>query len=160
MTAALETHEIIPENLSPPSTGHSRQPSLIKTHAEHRSAYVNHTCRLAFSLDIPSDATPAFGLNAGQHGEKGGLEWRVRLAYLVVIPRRGKNGTGVSMIGVGDGDGDGDNEMSCAATSLAPMMNVDGGWEESRCETVECEIPIRVLAGNTAFLVRPSVHVV
>jgi hypothetical protein len=34
------------------------------------------------------------------------------------------------------------------------------GWEEMRTETMECEVPVKVLAGNTAFLVRPSVHIV
>jgi len=35
-----------------------------------------------------------------------------------------------------------------------------GGWQEMRSETVECEVPVKVLAGNTAFVVRPSVYAV
>jgi hypothetical protein len=206
MTACLDSHEIIPENLlplSPSSSGHVRQPVLSKLHAEHRSAYLNHTSRLAFSLDIPSDGTPAFLLSAGEGGRRGGLEWRVKLAFLVAtIPpmyrnserrsvdyrgrksmdergrrsfqaRRMKEGaegvTGVSMIPI-KGDlkqQDEDNQVYIASNSLAPMTRNSGGeegeggeWLEWDCETIECEIPVRILAGNTAFLVRPSIYVV
>lgn len=41
-----------------------------------------------------------------------------------------------------------------------PTETVQIGWEEMLCEVVECEIPIKVLAGNTAFIVRPSVYTV
>lgn len=34
------------------------------------------------------------------------------------------------------------------------------GWLQMKVETVECEIPIKVLSGNTAFLVRPLVYTV
>jgi hypothetical protein len=48
---------------------------------------------------------------------------------------------------------------------LAPLVPVleDGkqvAWEEMKLETVECEVPIKVLAGNTAFVVRPTTHII
>jgi hypothetical protein len=181
-------------------------------------------------LDIPSDATPAFSLAAGPDGFKGGLEWRVRLAFLVSVPPKKRHrksqsggtsgGAGVSGVlggasaktaqaglkgsspvvhlvpregpgpghghshghGQGQGQGqskaDGDNRYFAASEALAPLTptpleggkdgkgsgTTDGGgkvgWEEMRTETMECEVPVKVLAGNTAFLVRPSVHIV
>lgn len=221
---------MIPENLLPLSastSGRSRQPPLGRLHAEHHSAYAIHTSRLAFSLDIPSDATPAFSLAAGPDGFKGGLEWRVRLAFLVSVPPKKRHrksqsggasgGAGASGIlggasakpaqgglkgsspvvhlvpregqgsghthghghGHGQGKADGDNRYFAASEALTPLMPLEVGkdgkgsgpspkrsnggevaWEEMRTETMECEVPVKVLAGNTAFLVRPSVHIV
>jgi hypothetical protein len=190
LTAYLESHELIPENLLPlsaSSSGRTRQPPLSRLHAEHRESYAIHTSRLAFGLDIPSDATPAFSLAAGKDGFKGGLEWRVRLAFLVSVPHR-KHRRSVSLGREGDGGrtgslgtavhlipsgvrGEADNRFFSASGVLAPLVQADTSngkahagpgvaWEGLRTETVECEVPVKVLAGNTAFVVRPSVHTV
>lgn len=196
LNAYLETHEVIPEPLLPPSSSLGRrQPELRRLHAEQRTAYGQFTARTAFSLDIPSDATPAFTLAAGD-GCSGGLQWRVRLAFLVASPPRRKSGDGrkrssgraeesarehkrsqspekspeekssskrhndsecLHLIPV---DGDADNTPYTAAPSLVPFIATREGWAEARAETVECEVPVQVLAGNTAFVVRPSVFTV
>jgi hypothetical protein len=197
LSAFLETHEVIPEPLLPPSassSGRVRQPELRKVHAEHRSAYALHTARVPFALDIPSDATPAFALAAGKGpGEHGGLEWRVRLAFLVALPpKRGhahahpqSHGHGhkhspstvpapapVATVPVTPGTAggvvhllpsersDADNVSFSAAPGLVPFMHDGADFVEARAETVECEVPVSVLAGNTAFVVRPSNFVV
>lgn len=178
ISAFLETHEVIPEPLLPPSansSGRVRQPDLRKVHAEHSSAYALHTARIPFSLDIPSDATPAFSLVAGD-GKAGGLEWRVRLTFLVAVPPHRKSTDRRSMssktptsqspsrstvIHLLPTDGDGDNAPYSASSSLVPIVRAGGDeWLEARTETVECEVPVSVLAGNTAFVVRPSVYAV
>jgi hypothetical protein len=137
---------------------------LTKIYAEHLSAYVNHTSRLAFALDIPSDATPAFSVNAGTEGEKGGLEWKVRLGFLVAIPKRKHHSAevdrGISLIPREEDSENKDNKVYSANSSLSPLVVSHDKLVELKCETVECEIPIRVLAGNTEFLVKPSIHVV
>lgn len=178
LSAFLETHEVIPEPLLPPSassSGRVKQPELRKVHAEHRSAYAMHTARIAFSLDIPSDATPAFSLMAGD-GKAGGLEWRVRLSFLVAVPpgrrksmdaRRSlarsrsrtpppRTSTATHLLPT---DGDADNTPYTAAPALVPFMrDGHGDYVETGAETVECEVPVSVLAGNTAFVVRPNMY--
>ncbi len=184
-SAFLESHEIIPENLLPfsaSSAGRTKQPPLARLHAEHRSAYVISTSRMAFALDIPSDATPAFSIAAGTGGFSGGWEWRVRLAFLVASPPHGhrrrhnrasldkfraqarEKHHSVHLLPVAASLGDSDNHFFSASSGLSPMLPVTGGegggWQEMRSETVECEVPVKVLAGNTAFVVRPSVYAV
>ena len=61
--------------------------------------------------------------------------------------------------------GKGDEQVFSASTSLSPVVHEHrrekgGGWRELGTEKIECEVPIRVLAGNTAFLVRPTVQAV
>ena len=188
LSAYLESHEIIPENLLPLSantSGHIKHPPLARLHADYRSSYVLGTTRMAVSLDIPSDATPAFSLAAGPGGKKGGVEWRVRLAFLVAVPasrrnrksidgRRGPRKSvdghaGPTSVHLLPDSGphatrdDKDNSFYAASPGLAPLVPVPHSkdqsgqimWEELKTELVECEIPIRVLAGNTAFVVRP-----
>ncbi|WVQ71742.1 hypothetical protein IAR50_001283 [Cryptococcus sp. DSM 104548] len=196
-SAYLTSHELIPEPLLPPPVhaGGPEQPHLQTVHAEYHTAYAVSSERLAFSLDIPSDATPAFSLAAGE-GEKGGLEWRIKLKFTVGVPAHGipkahrrsvdhsrKSVDGhapvseaVNLIPIkshrsGSGD-EGDNAFYAALQSLNPVLPVSqayrdavgpgGGaeWSEMRTEMVECEVPVKVLAGNTAFLVRPAVFVV
>lgn len=241
ISAYLETHETIPENLLPISAssgGRSSQPNLTRIHAEHHSSYAVQTSRLSFSLDIPSDATPAFDLAAGPDGDLGGLEWKIKLAFLVSSSRatasKGKRRRSKPSSGSAGSHADGernvlpvptggskdpDNRYFRAAESISPLYpqqktptsrrsktltrssgdlpahdssdeeaedssegeeqvhrqsqvrkSREGSrsrplgqgmvYEEGVVELVECEVPIRVLAGNTAFLVRPSVHTV
>ena len=60
--------------------------------------------------------------------------------------------------------GDNDNRFFAASNGLIPLLPMSGDqggdWLEMRSETVKCEVPVRVLAGNTAFVVRPSVYTV
>ncbi|KAK8869820.1 hypothetical protein IAR55_000388 [Kwoniella newhampshirensis] len=207
-SAFLESHELIPEPLLPPpaTSGPPKQPALGRLHAEHHSSYALSASRIAFSLDIPSDATPAFTLAAGEGG-KGGLEWRVKLSFTVAVPphhhhHRQSNGQGTKRPTKGinengggqerekknvavhllpsssNGSHDADNKYYSASTSMSPLLPISGvsqgrtdiagqgqgektrEWYEMRTEVVECEVPVKVLAGNTAFVVRPSVWVV
>ncbi|ODN83210.1 hypothetical protein L202_01397 [Cryptococcus amylolentus CBS 6039] len=194
-SAYLTSHELIPEPLLPPPVhaGGPEQPNLQTVHAEYHTAYALSAERLAFLLDIPSDATPAFSLAAGE-GDKGGLEWRIKLKFTVGVPAHGvpkshrrsvdhsrKSVDGHAPVSEAvnliptkrhrPGD-EGDNAFYSALQSLNPVIPVsqayrdavgpDGGaeWSEMRTEMVECEVPVKVLAGNTAFLVRPAVFVV
>ncbi|KAJ8454968.1 hypothetical protein ONZ45_g19100 [Pleurotus djamor] len=68
MCALLEAQESLPSSISPPST--SRH--LRRVHAEHYSAFVASTLRTTFSLDIPSDASPAFQIDVAQAQGGGG----------------------------------------------------------------------------------------
>jgi RAB6A-GEF complex partner protein 2 len=152
--------------------------------------------RVAFTLDIPSDASPAFEVGQGQNSRTGGLEWKVRLCLLVSVATGSGNAKGkgraVEVRGlVRDGPA-GEWGMSWRASeSLAPSERVrapppppqprksssswtaifspfasgtyhdadeeeeddddDGEWAEMNIETVECMVPIRIFAGNTAF---------
>ncbi|KAK4688655.1 RAB6A-GEF complex partner protein 2, partial [Tremellales sp. Uapishka_1] len=146
-SAFLESHEIIPETLLPPS---SKPPALSRLHAEHRTGYTIHTSQLSFGLDIPSDATPAFSLAAGEEGSNGGLEWRIRLSFLVSVPAR-KRGMAHSLVK------DEAKGVYVATASLSPVVGDHEGYKEAKTEVVDCEVPVKVLAGNTAFVVRPSV---
>lgn len=201
-SAYLFSHELIPEPLLPPphpSSG-ATQPPLYKLHAEHHTLYALSAQRLSFSLDIPSDATPAFNLAAGE-GEKGGLQWKLKLNFTVGVPPRewkrkidesnlksendvDTKGTmkcsGVHLLPIQHSRNvDGDNTFYSASTGITPLIprhrqNISSAsgsksdakneeavnWYESRTESVECEVPVRVLAGSTAFLVRPSVYAV
>ncbi|WVF72142.1 hypothetical protein IAT40_006954 [Kwoniella sp. CBS 6097] len=202
-SAFLESHELIPQPLLPPPGNH--QLPLTRLHAEHRSSYVVSSSRLAFSLDIPSDATPAFSLAAGE-GDKGGLEWKVKLQFVVAVPphhhgndhRRKESvdrsgderhqhpaSNAVSLLPLPRNGNDNDNKFYSASTTLAPLVPVHSGTlfpngtgyiggngkenthvsgpkrlVEMKTELVECEVPVKVLAGNTAFVVRPSVWVI
>lgn len=178
MSAFLESHELIPEQLLPlsaSSSGRAKQPPLARLHAEYRSSYTVNTSRLSFSLDIPSDATPDFGIMAGQEGRRGGVEWRLRIAFLVAVSRRSRHkshGQDVEKLDIvshllplPEGTNDSDNTFYAASTGLSPVRPIiqDGeqiAWEECKVETVECEVPLRVIPGNTAFIVRPSVHTI
>ena len=167
VSAYLESNDLIPTSLLPPSArgGVSAQPALVRTHADFNAGYVNHTGRLAFNLDIPSDGTPGFAFGAAAEEGDGGVEWRIRLAFLVTSPsRHGERGGEARSVLVSANEGD--NRFYEATPSLAPIEVGVGGAgremteEEMGTETVECEIPIKVLPGNTALKVRPSVYII
>ena len=82
MSAMLEAHERVPSSLASKNTA-----PLKRVHAEHHQSFVMSVLRTTFSLDIPSDASPAFQVGVGEGGEDGvgGLEWRVRLCLLVAV---------------------------------------------------------------------------
>ena len=94
VSAILESHETLPSTISPPSSARH----LRRSHAESHSSFTLNTLRTTFSLDIPSDASPAFQVRVGTppsvspstpSGSKpptpGGLEWKVRLCLLVGV---------------------------------------------------------------------------
>ncbi|TEB35252.1 hypothetical protein FA13DRAFT_1788822 [Coprinellus micaceus] len=91
LAAFLEAHESLPSSLFPPSANRY----LKRTYTEHFSSHLLNTLRTTFSLDIPSDASPAFqtcvgtpkgGPNTpGGTTSFGGLEWKVRLCLLVAV---------------------------------------------------------------------------
>ena len=86
LSAILESHESLPSCISPTSSARY----LRRSHAEHHSSFMLNTLRTTFSLDIPSDASPAFQIGVGTSVPNpatpyGGLEWKVRLCLLVGI---------------------------------------------------------------------------
>ncbi|KIM39016.1 hypothetical protein M413DRAFT_447380 [Hebeloma cylindrosporum] len=257
LSAILEFHETLPSSISPTSSARH----LRRAHAEFHSSFTLNTLRTTFSLDIPSDASPAFQIRVGTPPSPspetlnstttpaaaptpGGLEWKVRLCLLVGIASessfsgmqgvrfkalvrdgpRGEWGSSwratptnapmekpnlkaeasrqqqqqqqlfsprawsqflVSSILYGnagegtereyhDGDtlgmGDDDDEAGFGRSGIdddgydgiIPDMaggvgvGVDyaggeEGWRDVRLETVECEVPVKVFPGNTAF---------
>ncbi|KAF8907707.1 Rgp1-domain-containing protein [Gymnopilus junonius] len=94
LSATLESHETLPSSISPTSSARH----LRRAHAESHSSFTLNTLRTTFSLDIPSDASPAFQIRVGTPPNSstsnpsqppaptpGGLEWKVRLCLLVGI---------------------------------------------------------------------------
>lgn len=166
-SAYLESDDLIPVSLLPPSPrgGVSSHPTLVRTHTDFSSGYVNQTQRLAFNLDIPSDATPGFSFGAGEEKGEGGVEWKIRLAFLVSAPLTSRGERPSPMLVSAK---EGDNKFYTANPSLAPVILVrngegksgGGAVEEMETETVECEIPIKVLPGNNTFKIRPAVYTV
>ncbi|RXW21086.1 hypothetical protein EST38_g4752 [Candolleomyces aberdarensis] len=91
LSAFLEAHESMPSSLLPPTANRL----LKRKCAEHFSSSLLNTLRTTFSLDIPSDASPAFQTCVGTPRTManapggattfGGIEWKVRLCLLVAI---------------------------------------------------------------------------
>ncbi|KAJ2915635.1 hypothetical protein MD484_g4759, partial [Candolleomyces efflorescens] len=91
LSAFLEAHESMPNSLLPPTANRF----LKRRYAEHFSSSLLNTLRTTFSLDIPSDASPAFQTCVGTPRTManapggattfGGIEWKVRLCLLVAI---------------------------------------------------------------------------
>ncbi|KAF9265604.1 Rgp1-domain-containing protein [Marasmius fiardii PR-910] len=249
LSAHLETCENLPSYLC---SSPQNSTTAKRVHASHHCSFVLGSLRTTFSLDIPSDASPAFqvsvdpsSVEAPSHPymngqgppsssdstKPGGLEWKVRLSLLVAIAsesadkgtegvliknlirdgERGEwgcgwvvppRGTGLleklpkpkapSPPSLGSGTGKGfvrswtsflmgeDSQSEVDSLSVSSVddgeesgydgikpdrhggvgMGVDfsgcgrggeGEWEEVKTEMVECEVPIRVWPGNTAF---------
>ncbi|KDR68796.1 hypothetical protein GALMADRAFT_231119 [Galerina marginata CBS 339.88] len=83
LSAILESHETLPSTISPASSARH----LRRAHAESHSSFTLNTLRTTFSLDIPSDASPAFQIRVGTppNPPNSGVEWKVRLCLLVGI---------------------------------------------------------------------------
>ncbi|GLB36773.1 putative rgp1-domain-containing protein [Lyophyllum shimeji] len=229
LSAILEAHESLPSNISPPSSARH----LRRVHAEHHSSFTASTLRTTFTLDIPSDASPAFQVRVGTNQPGGpfitlgGLEWKVRLCLLVAVADEasevGTEGVRIKQL-VRDGPRGEWGSSWRAPRSIAPMEKppkldaqaqapplqqpastprswgsfftasffgsnereyhdgdvevdeeddevYDGvkpdlaggvgvgvkfgggeeGWKDVKLETVECEVPIKMWPGNTAF---------
>ncbi|KAH7884076.1 Rgp1-domain-containing protein [Phlebopus sp. FC_14] len=202
LSAILEAQETLPSHIA--SAGNVRH--MRRVHAEHHSSFVAATLRTTFSLDIPSDASPAFQVQLGEAGQKssgstGGLCWRVRLRLLVAVaaessqadadgvflkhlvrdgppgewgtafkaslsiapqehakPEEGKPPSSTwtqflmtSFLGAGEREyHDGDEDVE-EEGQWKDQGDHDDEWKELRVETVECEVPISVWPGNTAF---------
>ncbi|KAF8741646.1 Rgp1 protein, partial [Rhizoctonia solani] len=170
-SATLESTESFPLHTPAPQT---------RKHAEHHVAYAPGAQRAAFSLDIPSDGTPTFvlrtGESAGRGTIEGGLQWRVRMALVVCMAPAGR----VRYLEP-DGPGNDWGEAWKASGDPAPLGPIDPkappattegwgsffrgwtgdeepanqesdeGWARLRPETIECELPIAVFPGSTAY---------
>lgn len=208
LSALLEAQERLPGPIS--TAGNVRH--MRRVHAEHHSSFVASTLRTTFSLDIPSDASPAFQVQIGEEQQgMGGLSWRVKLCLLVGVASESmeveSNGSRFKHL-VRDGRAGEWGVPYRASESIAPMERTKGesetgpatwtqylvssllgsgerryhdgdeeevdeeeegegeeeggwpepkeedkerGWKEVKVETVECEVPIRMWPGNTAF---------
>ncbi|KAF8306817.1 Rgp1-domain-containing protein [Clavulina sp. PMI_390] len=88
--ATLETHEslppTIPLSLRTSQANLSASTNMKRIHSEFLTTQTAHSSRIAFALDVPADATPAFAMTAYDPYEgKGGVTWRVRLRMLVAV---------------------------------------------------------------------------
>ncbi|CAE6532862.1 unnamed protein product [Rhizoctonia solani] len=157
---------------------HTPAPQTRK-HAEHHVAYASGVQRAAFSLDIPSDGTPTFVLRAGEtagRGVEGGLQWRVRMA-LVVCMVPSARARYLELDGPANDWGQawracGDSAPMGPADPKAPPASGEGwgaffrgwtgdeepasqepaeDWTRLKPETLECELPIAVFPGSTAY---------
>ncbi|KAG2128752.1 Rgp1-domain-containing protein [Suillus bovinus] len=223
LSATLETNESLPASLG--STNPNTSASTTRrVHAEHHASFTGSTLRTTFSLDIPSDACPTFGIvlssppllgngstsgnstgngtgaEAGP-GKAGGLTWKVHLTLLVgvtapnarvrgltrdgastawgsawrapvgIAPEQQEPGSAVKEVGkqvqqqswtsylvhsfLGTGekeyhDGDIDEEEVPAEKGKGEEEE-EGDWRDVQVEIVECEVPVVVWPGNTAF---------
>ena len=93
LSATLEAQETLPLSIH---THAFSENVHRRTHSEYALSFAMNTQRASFSLDIPADATPSFDFvappssrqedgNKGTSAVKGGLEWRVRLRFLVAV---------------------------------------------------------------------------
>jgi len=126
----LEAHESLPARFRTTGKGLG----LRRVHGEHHDSQTAHTRRTTFALDIPSDGVPAFRIanEAGDGEQLGGLEWRLRICFLVAEE-------GLSMA---KESGAGEWGETWTASDV-----FDGG----AVETVECEVGIVVLPSHTLF---------
>ncbi|KAG5718894.1 Retrograde Golgi transport protein RGP1 like protein [Termitomyces sp. T112] len=128
LSAILEAHESLPSTISPQTP--TRQ--LKRVHAEHHSSHLLSTLRTTFTLDIPSDAAPAFQVRVGQDvpggpvTRFGGLEWKVRLCLLVAVVGGGA-GAGVG------GEGEGAGWVGSEGVRVRGMRREGGRGEWGSC---------------------------
>ena len=174
--ASLDSHEVLPPSIS---TYQSRN-HLKRVHSEFLCSLSGDTRRVSFSLDIPADGTPAFQFTAHDPEEvAGGLNWKVRLCFLVAVGdaggdemrsmvRDGPKGEWGTSWRAGDSlaplrlienesksaGGGGWTSMFLGGSSAAEEGNEDvgrGHWREVELHTVECEVDVVVFPGATAF---------
>jgi hypothetical protein len=62
MSAMLEAHEQLPASVR------AGKAAEKKVHEEHHAAFTGCALRTTFVLDIPSDASPSFGVDVGDTG--------------------------------------------------------------------------------------------
>ena len=146
LSATLEAHETLPPTIplmasasSGSSAAQTRTLNYMKrVHSEYFCAFAMDTHRASFSLDIPADGTPAFGISAYDPDEgSGGLAWRVRMNFLVAVAPPIPSSPGPPTESVMRGDAEmlrthvrdsppGEwGSSSCASDSLAPLVRVD-----------------------------------
>jgi RAB6A-GEF complex partner protein 2 len=206
----LEAHESLPHSLAQSTPNASRQ--MRRIHAEQHLSCLTSAIRTTFSLDIPSDASPAFQITIASEKQietnYGGLEWKVRLCFLVAVAppqtRTGADGVRMKALTVDGPKGEWGTTWTSTRT-ISPLARMtaavpsnwpssssaratqswtsflagaflgltepdaqyhDGDegiddeehelepeedWKEMVVEMVECEVPIKVWPGNTAF---------
>ncbi|KAG8758419.1 hypothetical protein FRC14_008246 [Serendipita sp. 396] len=125
----LETYENLPEPLM---VAPAKRVGSRRVQSEQHNDMVFHLQRAYFSLDIPSDASPGFGIHIADEEKAGGLEWRLRMCFLVCDDSDNMDSVGP--------DGEWGNSFSAGDGSRLGQL-----------ETVECEIPISVLPAHTVF---------
>ncbi|KAF9508028.1 hypothetical protein BS47DRAFT_1332970 [Hydnum rufescens UP504] len=169
--ASLEAYETLPPSIPT----HQSRNHLKRVHSEFLCSLTADTRRISFSLDIPADGTPAFHFTAHDPKEAvGGLDWKVRLCFLVALEPEGEMW---SMLP--DGPKGEWGTSSRAGDSLAPLRLIEsasanagaggwtsmflggvlettmrittGRWQEVDLHTVECEVDVVVFPGATAF---------
>jgi RAB6A-GEF complex partner protein 2 len=120
----LEAHEAIPSALSQPAPIHKSR-GLRRVHAEHHASMVIDSLRVPFTLDIPSDASPCFrvGIEDSDYPPDGGLDWKVRMTFLVAMG--GEDGSGTRHL-LRDGAGGEWGNSWKATPSLAPLSRGAG----------------------------------
>ncbi|KAG8952574.1 hypothetical protein FRC03_012068 [Tulasnella sp. 419] len=89
VSAILESHETLPRTFGGSERSSQNTRGLRRVHAEHHTSLVINSRRIAFGLDIPSDASPGFRFmhqdESGDYEDEGGIEWKVRLCFLVAM---------------------------------------------------------------------------
>lgn len=126
----LEAHESLPARFRTIGKGLG----LRRIHGEHHDSQTAHTRRTTFALDIPSDGVPAFRIanEVGDGEQFGGLEWRLRICFLVAEER----------LPMAKESGAGEWGETWTASDVS---------DEGALETVECEVGIVVLPSHTLF---------
>ncbi|SPO27730.1 uncharacterized protein UTRI_04231_B [Ustilago trichophora] len=174
MSATLETFEEVQPSIATLPPGRLQRATRI-VHAEHHESVLDKG-RAGFSLCIPSGASPEFVTS----GVK--LNWLVRLSFLTISATKSNPGDTSSSGGSGDelvrpqlppphlhpsaSDGFSRYHIVLRATdSLAgSIANISDSTcrkalsymdcaTETKLETVECAVPISILANSTSFKV-------
>jgi hypothetical protein len=170
-SAKLQSKETLPDLLIPesPATGLPVEPKLERIHSEHAIAVTASLARATFTLDVPPDVTPSFEVNAANSDRAGGLQWQLRMAFLIGYREATKGAPGRDL-----------NVDKTAATShknerlevyrSAPALLARNGADlvpgppgrsmdspHSRTETLDCMVPLRIIPGISNTRPSPSV---
>ncbi|SOV07523.1 uncharacterized protein UDID_05296 [Ustilago sp. UG-2017a] len=174
MSAVLETLEEIQPSIATLPAGRSQRATRI-VHAEHHESVLDKG-RAAFDLSIPSSASPEFVTS----GVK--LIWLVRLSFLTISATKtlteANEAQGATQkleqnkllppphLGPGPTDGFAKYHISLRAldslagpathhigNQAATLLTTIGMARETKLETVECAVPVSVLANSTTFKV-------
>lgn len=170
LSVMLEAHESLPPGWLESA---DKTQGMRRVHAEHHEALIPCTARVSFGLNIPSDGAPEFSLRGG-----GGVAWKIRVCLLVAVGDRDHThlvqdagavtswaGGYVARAGIAPLEvlprGKAEEKLQPQTPSWTallsspfgrtPQMDARERGREAMLETVECEVPVRVWPGNTAF---------
>jgi len=161
VSAKLQSKETLPDLLIPdsPATGLPVEPKLEHIHSEHAMIVTSSHARVTFVLDVPADVTPSFEVNAANSDRAGGLQWQLRLAFLIGYREATKAPTPHHHAG------DKTSTMPRNAEGLevyrsAPALLARDGADlvlgppgrsiespHTRTDTLDCIVPLRVIPG-------------